>query len=151
MEHPPILLGRFSLALVSETSTQYGRTPRPAAILALFLSIGEKSGYHSLKNLSWSDWRVAQGLIVGDALFDPRDELRRVPLHYFPDTGLKLVEDVDARVAANGRCESFERRRSGARPIWAVSGDDRGRRQHPKEIRRVQCRLSGIVPRDYRA
>ena len=74
-----------------------------------------------------------------------------MPLHYLPDTGPKLVEDVDARVAANGQGKSFGCRRSGARPIWAVSSGDRDRRQHPKEIRRVHCRLSRVIPRDYRA
>ena len=54
MEYPRVLLRRFSLALVSETSTQYGRTPRLAAILGLFLSIGEKSGLHSLSRFCFS-------------------------------------------------------------------------------------------------
>ena len=87
-------------------------------------------------------------MLVGDALFDPGDEFRRVSLHYLPDARPKLVEEVDARVAANRRAKSFERRRSGAPPIWTVSSGDRDRSQHPEELRRVQCALSGVVPRD---
>src|SRR5437016_3122592 len=101
-----------------------------------------------LKNLSWSRVDVAQGLVVGDALFDPRHELRRAALHHLPNAGPKLVQEVNAHVGANRRAKSFEGRRSGARPIWTVSGRDRDRSQHPEEIRRVQCRLAGVVPRD---
>jgi hypothetical protein len=78
-----------------------------------------------LLNLSWSGTGVIHGLVVGNAFFYPRHELRRVSLHYLPDTGLKLVEDVDAHVAANRGPKSFEGRGSGAQPIWAVSSGDR--------------------------
>ena len=64
-----------------------------------------------LKNLSWSGVDVIQGLVVGDALFDPRNELRRAALHHLPDVGPKLVEEVNARVAANRRAKSLEGRR----------------------------------------
>jgi hypothetical protein len=101
-----------------------------------------------LKNLSWSRVDVAQGLVVGDALFDPRHELRRVALHHLPNAGPKLVQEVNAHVATNRRAKSFEGRGSGARPIWTVSGGDRDRSQRPEEIRCVQCRPAGVVPRD---
>src|SRR5579864_106911 len=100
------------------------------------------------RTLSWSGDDVPQGLVVSDALFDPGDKLRRAALQHLPDAGPKLVEEVDARVAADRRTKSFERRRSGAPPIWTVSSSDRDRSQHPEEIRRVQCALSGVVPRD---
>lgn len=64
MEHPPILLGRFSLALVSETSTQYERTARPAAILALVLV---KSRLYS----STGEIRVTALEVVGTLLLSP--------------------------------------------------------------------------------
>ena len=62
------------------------------------------------KNLSWSGDDVPEGLRVGDALFDPGDELRPAALQHLPDAGPKLVEEVDTRVAANRRAKSFERR-----------------------------------------
>src|SRR5260370_31669572 len=93
----------------------------------------EKSGrcqVRLLKNLSWSGVDAAQGLVVGDALFDPRHELRRVALHHLPDAGPKLVQEVNARLAANRRAKSFVRRLSGAPPIWTVSCEDLDRTQH---------------------
>jgi hypothetical protein len=77
-------------------------------------------------------------LVVGDALSDPRHELRRVALYHLPDTRPKLEEEFDPRVAANRRTKSFERRRSGSRPIWTVSSGDSDRSQHPEEIGRVR-------------
>jgi hypothetical protein len=41
----------------------------------------------------------------GDALCDPRHELRRVALHHLPDARSKLVEDVDPSVAADCRAK----------------------------------------------
>src|SRR5690349_7691295 len=88
-----------------------------------------------------------RGLVVADVLFDPGDELRRVALSHLPDAGPKLVQEVDARVAANRRAKCFERPRSGAPPIWTVSSGDRDRSQQPEEIRRVQRLLSTVVTR----
>ena len=48
--------------------------------------------------------------MVDDAIFHPGNELRGAALHHLPDAGTKLVEEVDARVAANRRAKSFERR-----------------------------------------
>src|ERR1700757_738496 len=62
----PDPIRRFSLALVRETSTQYGRTPRPAAILGLFLSIGEKSGLHSLSRFCFAWWMVGYTEVLQD-------------------------------------------------------------------------------------
>src|SRR4051794_22127747 len=89
---------------------------------SLRLDVDENAPYYRQASTDSPDGLVS--LVVDDALFDPGHKLRRVTLHYLPDTGLKLVEDVDARVAANGRGKSFEGRRSGARPIWAVSSGD---------------------------
>ena len=80
---------------------------------------------------------------MGDALFDLGHDLRRVALDHLPDFRPELVEEVDPRIAADRRAKSLERRRSGSRPIWAVSRGDSDRSQHPEEIRRVQCPLSG--------
>ena len=91
---------------------------------------------------------LPRGLVVADVLFDPGEELRRAALHHLPDAGPKLVEEVDAHVAANRRAKSFERHRSGAPPIWTVGSDDRDRSKHSEEIRRVQSALSGVVTRD---
>ena len=74
---------------------------------------------------------------MGDALFDLGHDLRRVALDHLPDFRPELVEEVDPRITADRRAESLERRRSGSRPIWAVSRGDSDRSQHPKEIRRV--------------
>src|ERR1017187_1042054 len=93
----------------------------------------------------------ARGLVVGDTLFDPRHERRGEALHHLPDARLKLVEDIDPRVAANRRTKIVERRRSGARPIWTVSSGASDRSQHPEEIRSVQPSLSGVVARDKNA
>src|SRR5215831_1537077 len=65
MEYPPVLLGRFNLALVNKTSTQYGRTPRPTAILGPFLSIGEKSGLQSLSRFCFAWWMVGNPSLIG--------------------------------------------------------------------------------------
>ena len=70
-----------------------------------------------------------RGLAVADVLFDPGDELRRVALNHLPDAGPKLVQEVDAHVGAYRRAKSFERRRSGAPPRWAVRSGDRDRSQ----------------------
>jgi hypothetical protein len=117
-------------------------------------ALHEKAGRRQvrlLKNLFWSRVDVAQGLVVGDALdplFDPGHKLRAVVPHHFPNAGRKLVQHVNTGVGANRRAKSFEGRRGGAGPIWTVSSGDRDRSQHPEEIRRVQCRLSGVVPGD---
>jgi hypothetical protein len=86
-------------------------------------------------------------LVVGDALSDPRRELRCVALHHLPDARPKLVEEVHPRVAANRRTKIVERCRRGTRPIWTVSSGDSDRSQSPKEIRSVQPPLSGVVTR----
>src|SRR5208337_5185581 len=94
---------------------------------------------------------VARDLVVDDALFDPRYELRREALHHLPEPRSELVKDVHPCVAANRRTKIVEWHRSGARPIWTVSsvGSDRG--QHPEEIRNVQPALPRVVTRDKNA
>ena len=57
-------------------------------------------------------------------VFDLGNELRRVALDHLPDFRPELMEEVDPRIAANRRTKSPERRRSGSRPIWAVSRGD---------------------------
>ena len=46
--------------------------------------------------------------ILEDSLFDPRYEFRHVAGHGLPEVGPKLVEQVHARVVANGRPEIAE-------------------------------------------
>ena len=100
----------------------------------------------------WLLWRdrqhVPRDLALGDALFELGHQLRRVAFDHLPDFGPELMEEVDPRIAANRRTKSLERRRSRARPIWAVSRGDNDRCQQPEEIRRVQCPLSGVPARD---
>jgi hypothetical protein len=48
-------------------------------------------------------------LAAGDALCDPKNELRRMTLNHLPEARSKLVEDVDARVAPDCRTEIVER------------------------------------------
>jgi len=44
---------------------------------------------------------LLRDVIVGDAVFDPRHELRREALHHLQDARPKLVQNVDPRVATN--------------------------------------------------
>src|ERR1035437_4409968 len=90
-------------------------------------------------------------LVVGDALFDPRHELRCVALHHLPYASPKLVVDVDPRVAANRRTKIVECLRSGSRPIWTVSSVNSDRSQHSEDIPSVQPPLPGVVTRDKNA
>ncbi len=85
---------------------------------------------------------VPPGLVVSDASFDLRHEGRRVALHHLQEAGLKLVEEVDPRIAPNRGTKIVERRRSRSRPVWTVSSVDSDRSQHPEEIRGVQPSLS---------
>src|ERR1017187_1167673 len=94
---------------------------------------------------------VPRVLVVGDAFFDPRHELRCEALHHLLDARSKLVEDVHPRVAANRRTKIVECRRSGSRPVWTVSSSTSDRSQHPEEILSVQPRLSRVVTRDKNA
>ena len=100
-------------------------------------------------NLALND--LPRGVVVGDARFDPRHELRCVALQHLPDARPKLVIDVHPRVAANRRTKIAECRRSGSRPRWTVSRVGSDRSQHPEEIRGVQPPLSGAVTRDKNA
>jgi len=95
----------------------------------------------------WRDDHVPGDLVVGDALFDLGHELRRVAVDHLSDLRAELMEEVNPRIAANRRTKSLERRRSGPRPIWAVSRSDCNRSQHPEEIRRIQCPLPGVPAR----
>src|SRR6266550_6273218 len=89
--------------------------------------------------------------LVGDGRSDSEYELRRVAFYHLQDARLKLVQEVESRVAANRRTKIVECPRSGARPIGTVSSVDRDRCQYPEEIRSVQPALSGIVARDKNA
>src|SRR4029077_19948258 len=68
--------------------------------------------------------KVHRELVVGDALYDPGHEPRRVGVHHLPDAGPELMEDVDSRVATNRRPKVVECPRSGASPIGTVSRGD---------------------------
>jgi hypothetical protein len=91
---------------------------------------------------------VQRGLVVGDALFDLRDESRRVALHDLADARPKLAEKIYPGVAANRRTEVAERSRSGSRPIRTVSSVSSDRSQYPQEIRIVYSSFSRLVTRD---
>jgi hypothetical protein len=95
---------------------------------------------------------VQRGLVVGDALFDLRDESRRVALHDLADARPKLVEKIYSGVATNRRTEVAERSRSGSRPIRTVSSSvSSDRSQYPQEIRSVYSSFSRLVTRDKNA
>jgi hypothetical protein len=59
------------------------------------------------------------------------------------------MEEVDPRIAAHRLTKSPERRRSGSRPIRAVSRGDSDRSQHSEEIRRVRV-LAPESPRVFK-
>src|SRR3977135_480158 len=101
-------------------------------------------GRSTARTSPWRDDNVPGDLVVGDALFDFGHELRRVAVDHLSDFRAELVEEVNPRIPANRRTKSLERRRSGSRPIWPVSRGDSDRSQHPEEIRRVKCPLSGV-------
>src|ERR1700693_4430643 len=91
------------------------------------------------KTLSgWGGDDFLQGLVVGDALFDPRLELRRVALYHLPDARAKFADEVEPRAAANRRTKIVERSRTGSRPVWPVSSVDSNRSKHSEQIRGVQ-------------
>ena len=106
-------------------------------------TLNEKPDHGTLSG--WGGHDFLGDLVVGDALYDPRLELRRLALYHLPDARPKLAEEVDPRAAANRRTKIVERRRSGSRPIWPVSSVDSNRSHYGEKIRRVQPSFSRIA------
>jgi len=61
------------------------------------------------------------------------------------------VEEVEARVAADGRTKIVEGPRSGSRPVGTVRSVDRDRSQYSEEVGSVQPALAGLVTGDKNA
>src|SRR5258706_6176830 len=89
--------------------------------------------------------------LVGNGRSHPGHELRCVALYHLPDARPKLVVKVETRIAAHRRTKIVDCRRSGSRPIGAVSRGDCDRSQRPEKIRSVQPALAGVVTGDKNA
>jgi hypothetical protein len=91
---------------------------------------------------------IPRRLGAGESFLELIEELWGEGPRLVQDGGFKSVEDIDARVAADGDSKISGDRSPGSLPIGAVTGMDRRQRKHAEDIRGVQPGLSGGASRE---
>jgi hypothetical protein len=140
---PMLILGDLCHLPASENPPRFQidvsaiRACRGRCVQALNHGVGSESGLSNKALFCRDRNEILRVQAPGNAVFDPRHELRGEALHHLPDVRLKCVKDTDTRVAANRRTKIVECRRSRSCPIRTVRGVDSGQSQHSEEIRSV--------------